>query len=166
MWEGLCSPQIHWHQTPGRHISNYSLICITSKHISATTNTVMNKGVVLHSAISSPLDRWKCFTCHPLADLFIPTPTWRIWEAFSHAALTVQILFIRIASAVYSQVHIYTSEWTGASRREPKCLTVETAAEGITYWPGTMGSGIKMATVRTSGIEVHIRLNHTFSRER
>ena len=32
------------------------------------------KGMVLYSAVSSPLDRSKRFTLHTLADLFIPTP--------------------------------------------------------------------------------------------
>ena len=33
--------------------------------------------MVLYSAVSSPSDRSKRFTLHPLADLFTPTPTWR-----------------------------------------------------------------------------------------
>ena len=37
---------------------------------------------VLYSAVSSPLDRPKCFTLHPLADLFIPTPTRLLREPF------------------------------------------------------------------------------------
>ena len=40
-----------------------------------------------YCSVSSPLDGSKGFTLHPLADLFIPTPTRLLWEAFSHAAL-------------------------------------------------------------------------------
>ena len=34
-----------------------------------------NKCLFSYSAVSSPLDRSKCFTLHPLSDLFIPAPT-------------------------------------------------------------------------------------------
>ena len=41
------------------------------------------KGIFLYSAVSSPLDRSKRFTLlPPLADLFIPTPTRLLREAF------------------------------------------------------------------------------------
>ena len=40
------------------------------------------KGMFLYSAVSCPLDRSKRFTLHPLADLFNPTPTRLLWEAF------------------------------------------------------------------------------------
>ena len=40
------------------------------------------KGMFLYSAVSSPLDRSKRFTFYPLEDLFIPTPTRLLWEAF------------------------------------------------------------------------------------
>ncbi len=35
-----------------------------------------------YSTVPSPLDCSKRFTLHPLADLFIPTPTRLLWEAF------------------------------------------------------------------------------------
>ena len=44
------------------------------------------KGMFSCSTVSSPLDHSKRFTLHPLADLFIPTPTRILWEAFSHSA--------------------------------------------------------------------------------
>ena len=43
-----------------------------------------------------------------LADLFIPTPSRLLWEAFSHAAISARRLFIDISTAIYSQVLIYT----------------------------------------------------------
>ena len=49
---------------------------------------IFKKGMVLCSAVFSPLDRTECFTLYPLADLFIPTPTWLLWESISHAAIT------------------------------------------------------------------------------
>ena len=41
-----------------------------------------------YSAVSSSLDRSERFTLRPLEDLFIPTPTRLLWEAFSHAVIT------------------------------------------------------------------------------
>ena len=40
------------------------------------------KGMFLYSVVSSQLDRLKCFTLHPLADLFIQAPNQLLWEAF------------------------------------------------------------------------------------
>ena len=40
------------------------------------------KDMFTYSAASSPLDRSKRSTLHPLADLFIPTPPRLLWEAF------------------------------------------------------------------------------------
>ena len=39
----------------------------------------------LYSAVSSPSDQSKCFTCHRQAYLFIQTPTRPISKQFSHA---------------------------------------------------------------------------------
>ena len=44
------------------------------------------------------------------ANLFIPTPTWLLWEAF-----TARRLFIHIVNTVYSQVLMNTAQWAGAS---------------------------------------------------
>ena len=49
------------------------------------------KRMSLYSAVYSPFDRSKRLTLHPLADLFIPTPTPIPWEAFSHAAITLRL---------------------------------------------------------------------------
>ena len=46
------------------------------------------KGMFLYSAVSSPLDYSPRFARHPLSDLFIPTQTRLLGEAFSHAAIT------------------------------------------------------------------------------
>ena len=56
----------------------------------------------------------KRFTLHPLADLLIAIPTRLLWEAFRHAAITASRLFTHISTALYSQVFIFTAEWTGA----------------------------------------------------
>ena len=45
---------------------------------------------------------------HPLVDLFIPRPTWLLWEAVSYSAITAQTLFTHISTIVYSQVLIYS----------------------------------------------------------
>ena len=55
-------------------------------------------------SVSSPLDRSKRFTLHPIADVFIQTPTRLIWEAFSHVAITW--LSTHISTTV--QIIIYT----------------------------------------------------------
>ena len=39
--------------------------------------------VCFYIAVSSPLDRSKRFTLHPMTDLFVPTPTRYLWEAFA-----------------------------------------------------------------------------------
>ena len=44
--------------------------------------TEVKKGMIVYSAVSSPLDSSKCFTFHPLADMFIPTPTRLLCAAF------------------------------------------------------------------------------------
>ena len=80
----------------------------------------MCKGMFLYRAVSSPLDRSKRFTLHPLADVFIPTSTRLLLEAFSHAAITVQRVFIHIFTTVYSQILIYSAERTEALWRERK----------------------------------------------
>ena len=63
------------------------------------------KGMSLHRAVSSPLDRSKRFfdrskrfTLYHLVDLFIPTPTPLLLEAFSHPAAKS----IRMSIAWYS----------------------------------------------------------------
>ena len=73
----------------------------------------------LCSPVSSPLDRSKRFTLHPLAELFIPTQTWLILvqayshTAFSHTAFnTMKRIFTHISTAVYSQLPIYMTEWS------------------------------------------------------
>ena len=69
------------------------------------------KGTFLCSAGFSPWDCSKRFTLHPLADLFIPTPSGLLWEAFSHVAITARRLSILIfASAWYSFIQL-TELW-------------------------------------------------------
>ena len=50
---------------------------------------------------------------HFLAEMFIPTPTRLIWDAFSHADFFARRPFTRPSIAVCSQVLIHTAEWTG-----------------------------------------------------
>ena len=59
----------------------------------------------LYSAVSSPCDCSNRLTLYPLADLFIPTPSRLLWEAF-----TARRQFVPISIYVYSQVVIYTGE--------------------------------------------------------
>ena len=65
-----------------------------------------------------------------LADLFIPTPTRLLWEAFWPCSNYARRLFTHIFTTVYTQVLIYTAEWTGASGKERKCPNFETVAKG------------------------------------
>ena len=65
---------------------------------------------ILHSAVSSPLDHSNSFTLHLLADLFIPTPTRLLCEAFYTGSNYARRLLTHISTAVYSHVLIYKPE--------------------------------------------------------
>ena len=94
---------------------------------------MQGKGMFLYSAVSSPLDRSKRFT------LFLPwqTSSFRHQLGFSwkHSRISssnyAQWLFTQMSTTIYSQVLIYSAEWTGASRRERKCPNFETVPKGI-----------------------------------
>ena len=58
--------------------------------------------------LSSPLYCSKCFTLHPLAHLFMPTPSRLLWESIIHATFIERRSFVRIVTTPYSQVLIYT----------------------------------------------------------
>ena len=73
------------------------------------------KGMVLYSAVSSPLDRSKRFTLSsPGRPVHSDTVLGFSWKHSSHAAIA-QRLFNHIFTTVYSQVLIYTAESTEAS---------------------------------------------------
>ena len=73
------------------------------------------KGMVLYSAVSSPLDRSKRFTLSFLdRPVHSDTVLGFSWKHSSHAAIA-QRLFNHISTTVYSQVLIYTAESTEAS---------------------------------------------------
>ena len=75
----------------------------------------MKKGMVLYSAVSSPLDRSKRFTLSsPVRPVHSGTVLGFSWKHSSHAAIA-QRLFTHISTTVYSQVLIYTAESTEAS---------------------------------------------------
>ena len=91
----------------------------------------VKNGMFLYSAVSSPLDRSNRFT------LSLPWQTCSFrhqlgfsWKHSSHAAIT-QRLFTHISTTGYSQVIIYTAEWTETRRRERKCPNFETVAKEI-----------------------------------
>ena len=76
---------------------------------------VEGKGMVLYSAVSSPLDRSKRFTLSsPGRPVHSDTVLGFSWKHSSHAAIA-QRLFTHISTNVYSQVLIYTAESTEAS---------------------------------------------------
>ena len=76
---------------------------------------IKGKGVVLYSAVSSPLDRSKRFTLSSSGrPVHSDTVLGFSWKHSSHAAIA-QRLFTRISTTVYSQVLIYTAESTEAS---------------------------------------------------
>ena len=73
------------------------------------------KGMVLYSAVSSPLDRSKRFTLSsPGRPVNSGTVLGFSWKHYSHAAIA-QRLFTHNSTTVYSQVLIYTAESTEAS---------------------------------------------------
>ena len=59
------------------------------------------------------------YTLHKPVHQFIPMPTRLLWEAFSHAAITVQKLFVHISATVYSQVLMCTVEATWTEQNCP-----------------------------------------------
>ena len=74
------------------------------------------KGMVLYSAVSSPLDRSKRFTLYSPGR---PVHSYTVllgfsWKHSSHAAIA-QRLYTHISTTVYRQVLIYTAESTEAS---------------------------------------------------
>ena len=89
------------------------------------------KGMVLYSAVSSPLDRLKRFTLSsPGRPVHSDTVLGFSWKHSSHAAIA-QRLFTHMSTTVYSQVLIYTAESTEASWSERKCPNFETVTTGI-----------------------------------
>ena len=72
------------------------------------------KGMVLYSAVSSPLDRSNRLTLSsPGRPVYSDTVLGFSWKHSSHAAIA-QRLFTHISTTVYSQVLIYTAESTDA----------------------------------------------------
>ena len=79
------------------------------------TQRHVKKGMVLYSAVSSPLDRSKRFTLSsPGRPVHSDTVLGFSWKHSSHAAIA-QRLFTHISTTVYSQVLIYAAESTEAS---------------------------------------------------
>ena len=87
----------------------------------------------LYCAVSSP---WDCskqcafhplthLTLHPLTDLFVPTPSRLLWEAFGHAAIAARRPLIKSIS-VCSQILINTTEVSVATWGERNCQSFET----------------------------------------
>ena len=58
--------------------------------------------------VFSPLYRSKCFRLSPLADMFVPTPTWLLWEEFNLAVLhkDCSFTFIHMSIARYSFIQL------------------------------------------------------------
>ena len=86
-------------------------------NVSGYNSDKWEKGMVLYSAVSSPLDRSKRFTLsspgRPVhSDTVLGSRS--SWKHSSHAAIA-QRLFNHISTTVYSQVLIYTAESTEAS---------------------------------------------------
>ena len=92
---------------------NVCLICAHSCEVWVCKGK--GKGMVLYSAVSSPLDRSKRFTLSsPGRPVHSDTVLGFSWKHSSHAAIA-QRLFTHISTTVYSQVLIYTAESTKAS---------------------------------------------------
>ena len=108
--EKRCS--IAWYQ---RHVVLTQVTHLFLKHTSyKSMKSLRIRWAFFYIAVSSPKGCSDRFTLYPLGDLFIPTPTWLLLEAFSHAAITARRPFIHISTTVYSQILIYTAEWTEA----------------------------------------------------
>ena len=101
-------------------IRDNTTTCGTMKQCDANDIVMYLKGMVLYSAVSSPLDRSKRF---PLSSPGRPVHSDTVlgfsWKHSSHAAIA-QRLFTHISTTVYIQVLIYTAESTEASWSERK----------------------------------------------
>ena len=58
---------------------------VTAKDGRRLSIVIAIKGMLLYIEVSRPSAHSKRFTLHPPADLFTPTPTRPLWEAFSYA---------------------------------------------------------------------------------
>ena len=75
----------------------------------------MVKGKYFYSAVSNPITAQSALHITSLADLFNQTPSQLLWEASSHMLQLMREGCSYIyPPLVYSQVLIYTAEWTGA----------------------------------------------------
>ena len=127
-----CTNDVAWHELPGnltearrRGTLDNKVRCVSaifSKECYQNIKVkVKGKGMVLYSAVSSPLDRSKRFTLSsPGRPVHSDTVLGFSWKHSSHAAIA-QRLFTHISTTVYSQVLIYTAESTEASWSERKC---------------------------------------------
>ena len=113
---------------------------------------VKGKGMVLYSAVSSPLDRSKRFTLSsPGRPVHSDTVLGFSWKHSSHAAIA-QRLFTHISTTVYSQVLIYTAESTEASWSERKCPNFETVTTG--FEPGLSRLRVRHSTNWATALHV------------
>ena len=83
--------------------------------------------VVLYSAVSSPLYRSKCFTLFAFPDRSVHSDT---NSASPGSILARQQLRANISTTVYSQVLVYTAEWTGASMERKKMPNLRNGSNG------------------------------------
>ena len=117
------------------------------------------KGMVLYSAISSPLDRSKRFTLSsPGRPVHSDTVLGFSWKHSSHAAIA-QRLFTHISTTVYSQILIYTAEWTEASWSERKCPNFETVTMG--FEPGLSRLRVRHSTNWATALHSNLIINQT-----
>ena len=73
------------------------------------------KGKFLYSAVSSPQDRSKRFTLYfPDIPVHSDTISASLGSIQPYATINARRLLVHISTTVYSQVLIYSAEWTGA----------------------------------------------------
>ena len=116
-WVVETEEPLNWLTTTEKHVSRYFYVT-TQQRCQCIAASVV-KGMVLYSAVSSPLDRSKRFTLSsPGRPVHSDTVLGFSWKHSSHAAIA-QRLFTHISTTVYSQVLIYTAE-SRLRRREMK----------------------------------------------
>ena len=126
----LCETNFHQCFVPSQNLSIDEAMIQFDGRL-AWKQYIKKKGMVLYSAVSSPLDRSKRFTLSsPGRPVHSDTVLGFSWKHSSHAAIA-QRLFTHISTTVYSQVLIYTAESTEASWSERKCPNFETVTTGI-----------------------------------
>ena len=116
---------------------------------------------VLYSAVSSPLDRSKHFTIHPLADLFILTPTTKTIHSHFHRCQFVTWSIAHLLSVTrYSFIQLSELGSLGHHGENENALASKQQQRG--FEPGLSRLRFRHSTVEQPGLAFHLIGLHSF----